>query len=142
MIGVLSCLMALTSMLGVADDTGMYCVSPEYAEEAGMGHALGWYDGYEDAAYVVTGQTIEYTAEILWHELAHAWDLKKGTELNGYPSFFSETHTGFDLEAFARLQTLHLRVWPEGEAFPDAVPTDAEWTAMGRAGWLWTPTDG
>ena len=135
MISLLMCWASALTLLGVVPDTTIACV-PEHPDNPAV---VGWYDGYQDTAYVVQGLGHRYTVEVLWHELAHAWDLKKGTELNGYPSFFSETHTGFDLESFARLQTLRLGVWPEGETYPDTVPTDAEWAAMGAAGWLWTP---
>jgi hypothetical protein len=120
------------------------CMSPEevtstfwqdqsYDEE---GTILGFFDGNENHIVVSNDLTMDYTIEVLWHEAAHAWDLKKGTELNGYPSWYSETHTGFDVEQFARLQTLHLGVWPEWEVFPDVTPTDSEWALMEQAGWL------
>ena len=132
----LICSLAAFAMLGAAGETEVVCVSPEYAAAVDMEHALGWYNGYEDRAYVVEGLSYGYTQEVLWHELAHAWDLKKGTEVNGYPSFFSETHTAFDLEQFARLQTLWLGVFPEDEVYHDTVPTDGEWRKMYAAGWL------
>lgn len=129
----LICSLAAFTMLGAAGETEVVCVSPE---EATIDGAIGWYDGYEDTAYVVEGLSFGYTQEVLWHELAHAWDLKKGTEVNGYPSFFSETHTGFDVEQFARLQTLWMGVWPNGEEWTDVVPSVGDWRLMYGAGWL------
>ena len=139
MLAGLLCSVALAFMAPHAGETSLECISAEEATEVhGMENPLGWYNGDTDTAYVIEGLSHTYTQEVIWHELAHAWDLKKGTELNGFPSFFSETHTGFDLESFARLQTLHLGVWPSGERYPGEIPTEAEWTAMESAGWLMT----
>jgi hypothetical protein len=132
----LACLVAMLSLLSVAGDTEIKCVTPGDRIEYGMEYAVGWYNGDEDIAYLVNDLSFEYSREVLQHELAHAWDLAKGTELNGTPSFFSETHTGFDIEQFARLQTLWLGAWPVDEVYPDVIPTDDEWDRMNRAGWL------
>lgn len=135
-LSALLCSMALVFMSPHAGETSLACISPEAAEAEGMGHAAGWYNGDTDTAFVVEGLGLSYSVDVLWHELAHSWDLRKGTELNGHPSFFSETHTGFSVEEFARLQTLHLGVWPEAEEFPDVIPTAEEWAVMENAGWL------
>lgn len=139
LIANLLCAAAAATMPFAAAGTEVVCVSEQYASSVGMEHAAGWYNGDTDTAYVIDDLDFGYTQEVLAHEFAHAWDLKKGTKLNGYPSFFSETHTGFDVEEFARLQTLHLRVWPANEVYPDVIPTSSEWGAMDRAGWLWNP---
>lgn len=140
----LICSLALVSMLPFSGSTELECISPEAAtaywtETYGTEdfYPLGWYNGYSDTVFLVEGQTFRYSREIIWHELAHSWDLRKGTEVNGYPSYFSETHTGFSVEAYARLWTLYLGVWPQGEVFPDSVPSRAEYEAMEAAGWLW-----
>ena len=131
-----SCAIALYVLAGQAGSTELVCVAEGERIEAGMQGAAGWYNGETDTAYVMNDLSVSYTIEVLEHELAHAWDLKKGTEHNGYPSFFSETHTGFTVESFARLQTLHRGVWPTAERFPDVVPTEGDWRLMERAGWL------
>jgi len=131
-----SCAIALYVLAGQAGDTELVCAAEGDRIEHGMEHAAGWYNGDTDTAYVMNDMSLEYTIEVLEHELAHAWDLKKGTELNGYPSFFSETHTGFDIEQFARLQTLWRGVWPAEEVYPDVIPTEDEWARMEAAGWL------
>jgi hypothetical protein len=142
MLGALICSLAALTMVGAAGETEIVCISPEAAEMADMGHAAGWYNGDIDVAFVKDDLGFSYTRAVLFHELAHSWDLRKGTELNGYPSFFSETHTGFDAEEFARLQTYQLGEWPEAEAYPDEWayrnPSDIgrDMKRMDRAGWL------
>ena len=131
-----SCAIALFMFAGQAGDTELVCAAEGEQIEHNMQNAAGWYNGYTDTVYVMYDMSLEYTIQVLEHELAHAWDLKKGTELNGYPSYFSETHTGFDVEQFARLQTLWMGEWPEGEEFPDVIPTEDEWSRMEAAGWL------
>lgn len=116
--------------------TESYWEGYEAHEDQEQGDILAYYNGDVNHITISDNLTLEYTVEVLWHEFAHAWDLQKGTELNGYPSFFSETHTGFDVEQFARLQTLYLGEWPEGETFPDTIPTEAEFAQMAAAGWL------
>lgn len=135
------CWMAVASVTGLAGDTEIFCISEGdrmewVAEWPHLDHAAGWYDGNTNTVYVMNDMGYEYTVEVLYHELAHAWDLEKGTLYNGEPSYFSATQTGFDVEEFARLQTLWLDMWPENEVFPDVVPTLSEWEAMERAGWL------
>ena len=134
--GQLICYLTALTVLPFAGPTAIQCVSEEARSVMGMEHAAGWYNGDSDTAFVVVGLSPGYTREVLDHELAHAWDLRLGTQVNGSPAFFSEIATGFSVEEFARLQTLWRGTWPANEAFPDVTPTAAEWAAMDRAGWL------
>ena len=137
MIAALICYLALSTMTTHAGPTSMVCADDATKAEAGVTQqAIGWYNGDTDTAYVMEGLSFQYTREVMAHEIAHAWDLRKGTETNGFPSFFSTTHTGFDVEQFARLQTLHRGEWPANEAYPDVIPTDDDWARMDAAGWL------
>ena len=128
-----ACSLAASTMPG---DATIHCVSEEYATSVGMEHAAGWYNGDIDEIFVIDSLTFQYTREVLAHELAHQADLEKGTRINGYPSFFSETHTGFDVEEWARMITYVNGDWPTNEVFPDAIPTQEDIIAMRDAGWL------
>jgi len=130
------CSMALFLTGGLYGSSEAVCISPAEAEAMGMGHAFGWYDGYEDRLYVQEGLSFYYSMEVVAHEAAHAHDLRLGTRVNGYPSFFSETHTGFDVEEYARMVTFVSGWWPRDEVFPDVVPSSEDYWAMHLAGWL------
>jgi hypothetical protein len=98
--------------------------------------AAGWFDGNTDTIYIVTGWSIQYSYEIFAHEAAHAHDWARGTEVNGYPSWWSQTHTGFDVEEWARLVTYVNGDWPADEQFPDPIPSAEDVATMRAAGWF------
>ena len=138
MIVHLACALAALTMQPTTT-ADIHCISQDAADAAVPG-AAGWYDGDTNDIYVVDNLTFAYTRQVLAHEVAHEADLTKGTELNGYPSFFSETHTGFDVEEWARMVTYTDGVWPTDERYPDAWIYQARAASdirrMTAAGWI------
>jgi len=129
------CALLLTLvMAGYPHRTEAVCVTPAVAEAKGLSHAAGWYNGDEDKVYVVYSPQVspDYVLAVLAHELVHADDLRIGTLVNGYPSFYSQTNTTYDIEHYARLVTHINGSWAINETFPDALPTAHE-TAHFRA---------
>ena len=140
----LMCVLAIATSSHMAPDhTEAACIPQDEVQQfwqqnylADDPGAAGWYDGDQDKIFVVAGYGFEYATQVFAHEAAHAHDLARGTAVNGYPSWWSETHTSFDVEEWARLVTYVNGDWPADEQFPDAIPTAEEIAAMRDAGWL------
>ena len=125
------------------ENLNVTCIDSEYRAdfwspwpEIDSTGVVGWFDVYTNSVFVMDDLGYQYTTEVIEHEIGHAWDWQLGGRVNGYPSYFSETNTGFDLEEFARMYSFHAGMWPENEIYPDTIPTNAEFFAMEQDGWL------
>lgn len=61
---------------------------------------IGWYDGDTNTITVLDSLERGHLEAVLIHEAAHAYDLARGTEEYGEPTFWS-TRNGVDHEAYA-----------------------------------------
>jgi len=123
-LAIIACLLAARSYdpPGMPEGTTITCISPDDMNDRWEG-AAGLFYGTGDAGeiFIVSGMPDDYTRMVLAHEAGHAIDFQKGWDATGVSSFWSEVAGDMDPEAFARLYSWHVGMWPWWETFPDVI---------------------